>query len=107
MPPAPSIRWAAGGHHPTGATELLLERGPAKVVLPSLESFEKKAQETKILPFPTAGNSAPEPVVAAQGLRRRMVSRSCRRPREPFALKVKFQRRATITPAMSIKRFNS
>ena len=39
----------------------------AKVVLPSLESFEKKAQEAKILPFPTAGNSAPEPVIAAQG----------------------------------------
>ena len=39
----------------------------AKVVLPSLESFEKKAQEAKILPFPTAGNSAPEPVVAVQG----------------------------------------
>lgn len=39
----------------------------AKVVLPSLESFEKKAQEAKILPFPTTGNSASEPAVAAQG----------------------------------------
>ena len=37
----------------------------AKVVLPSLESFEKQAQATKILPFPAAPNLAPDAIVAA------------------------------------------
>ncbi len=38
----------------------------AKVVLPSLESFEKKAQEAEILPFPAAGTVPEPPATAAQ-----------------------------------------
>ena len=37
----------------------------AKVVLPSLESFEKQAQGAKILPFPGTANPVPAPQVAA------------------------------------------
>ena len=36
----------------------------AKVVLPSLESFEQHAQAAKILPFPGAANPVPAPQVA-------------------------------------------
>ena len=38
----------------------------AKVVLPSLESFEKKEPDPKILPFPTGGTGAVPPENAAQ-----------------------------------------
>ena len=38
----------------------------AKVVLPSLASFEKKALEAKILPFPTAGTIPEPPATATQ-----------------------------------------
>jgi len=38
----------------------------AKVVLPSLESFEPQAQGVEILPFPTAEGQQPQPVNAAQ-----------------------------------------
>ena len=38
----------------------------AKVVLPSLASFEKKAQEAKILTFPAPEGGQPQPVNAAQ-----------------------------------------
>ena len=38
----------------------------AKVVLPSLESFENKAHEPKILPFPTAESAARQPAKNAQ-----------------------------------------
>jgi integrase len=37
----------------------------AKVVLPSLESFEKQAQATKILPFPATPNLVPDSIAAA------------------------------------------
>ena len=38
----------------------------AHVILPSLESFEKKAQEAKILTFPAPESGQPQPVNAAQ-----------------------------------------
>ncbi len=39
----------------------------AQVVLPSLESYEKKLLGSEILPFPTEGNSEPNPGTAGQG----------------------------------------
>ena len=38
----------------------------AKVVLPSLESFEKKESDPKILPFPTGGNGVVPPTAVEQ-----------------------------------------
>ncbi|MEI8196081.1 MAG: hypothetical protein WCI73_09250, partial [Phycisphaerae bacterium] len=38
----------------------------AKVVLPSLASFEKKAREAKILPFPASETNIPPSATAAQ-----------------------------------------
>ena len=58
----------------------------AKVVLPSLESFEKKAQEGKILPFPSPEKREPQAAAAAPVLPPEESRGVGSQPSEPLAL---------------------